>query len=133
MDFIDRLKDEINSVPNLPLRLTKGYLTDKESLVLYPLPGGQVTQEFYDGIKDQELNYEIAMKSKDGDKTETTLWLISDFVENIKKITSSDNSFEFNGLIITSKPFINQADEQGWFVFLFDLQANLTTFEGEKK
>ena len=37
MDFIDRLCDS----------------------VLYPLPGGQVEREFYDGIKDQVLNYEF--------------------------------------------------------------------------
>ncbi len=41
--------------------------------------------------------------------------------------------FEFNNLTITSKPFINDADEQGWFVFLLDFQTKLTTFEGENK
>ncbi|EAC2648506.1 capsid protein, partial [Listeria monocytogenes] len=31
-----------------------------------------------------------------------------------------------------NRPFINEADEQGWFVFLLDFQAKLTTFKGEK-
>ncbi|WP_251867841.1 minor capsid protein [Enterococcus malodoratus] len=132
MDFIDRIKESINSIDGLPIKIRKGYLSADESLVIYPLPGGQVITEFYDGIKDQQLNYEIAMKSKDGDKIEKVLWLISDYLEQLEELKSQNETFEFNGLTITSKPFINDADEQGWFVFLLDFQAKLTTFKGEK-
>ncbi|EON3036598.1 minor capsid protein [Enterococcus faecium] len=133
MDFIDRIKDKINSIPELPLKIKKGYLSAEESLVIYPLPGGQSLVEYYDGIKDVQLNFEIAMKSKDGSKVEQTLWLISDMLERVEDITSSNKSFEYDDLTITSKPFINDADEQGWFVFLLDFQTKLTTFEGENK
>lgn len=133
MDFIDRIKDKINSIPKLPLKMKKGYLSANESLVIYPLPGGQPITEYYNGIKDVQLNYEIAMKSKDGSKIEQTLWLISDMLERVEDVASSDDTFEFNNLTITSKPFINDADEQGWFVFLLDFQTKLTTFEGENK
>ena len=132
MDFIDRIKESINSIDGLPIKIRKGYLSADESLVIYPLPGGQVITEFYDGIKDQQLNYEIAMKSKYGDKVEKVLWLISDYLEQLEELKSQNETFEFNGLTITSKPFINDADEQGWFVFLLDFQAKLTTFKGEK-
>lgn len=98
-----------------------------------PIPGGQNLVEYYDGIKDVQLNFEIAMKSKDGHRIEQTLWLISDSLERVSDVASSDGSFEFNNLTITSKPFINDADEQGWFVFLLDFQTKLTTFEGENK
>ncbi|HJG21456.1 MAG TPA: minor capsid protein, partial [Enterococcus durans] len=70
---------------------------------------------------------------KDGSKIEQTLWLISDMLERVEDVASSDDTFEFNNLTITSKPFINDADEQGWFVFLLDFQTKLTTFEGENK
>ncbi|MFS1134915.1 minor capsid protein [Enterococcus hirae] len=133
MDFIDRLKDKINTISDLPIQLRKGYLSENESLVIYPLPGGQVLQEYYDGIKDEQLNYEIATKSKDGSKIEQVLWLISDYLEQIEDIHSLNESFEFNRLTITSKPFINEADEQGWFVFLLDFQVILTTFKEEQK
>lgn len=133
MDFIDRIKDKINSILELPLKMKKGYLSADESLVIYPLPGGQNLVEYYDGIKDVQLNFEIAMKSKDGFKVEQTLWLISDMLEHVEDVTSSNKSFEFDDLTITSKPFINDADEQGWFVFLLDFQTKLTTFEGENK
>lgn len=132
MDFINRIKDSINLIEGLPLKIRKGYLSESESLVIYSLPGGQVLTEFYDGIKDQQLNYEIAMKSKDGDKIEKVLWLISDYLEQLEELKSQNETFEFNGLTITSKPFINDADEQGWFVFLLDFQVKLTTFKGEK-
>lgn len=132
MDFIDRIKESINSSDGLPIKIRKGYLSADESLVIYPLPGGQVITEFYDGIKDQQLNYEIAMKSKDGDKIEKVLWLISKYLEQLEELKSQNETFEFNSLTITSKPFINDTDEQGWFVFLLDFQAKLTTFKGEK-
>lgn len=132
MDFTDRIKDSINSIEVLPLKIRKGYLSAKESLVVYPLPGSQVVAEYYDGIKDQQLNYEIAMKSEDGDKIEQALWLISDHLEQLEDIQSNNKSFEFDKLTITSKPFINDADEQGWFVFLLDFQVKLTTFKEEK-
>ncbi|MGG5306940.1 hypothetical protein IGK38_001605 [Enterococcus pernyi] len=133
MDFLDCLNEKINQIPNLTLNIRKGYLSAVESLVIYPLPGGKVDVEYYDGIKDELLNYEIAMKSKDGSKIEQTLWLLSDVLENIEELSSKDGSFEYNNLTITNRPFINEADEQGWFVFLLDFQTKLTTFEGENK
>ena len=133
MDFLDCLNEKINQIPNLTLNIRKGYLSAVESLVIYPLPGGKVDVEYYDGIKDELLKYEIAMKSKDGSKIEQTLWLLSDVLENIEELSSKDGSFEYNNLTITNRPFINEADEQGWFVFLLDFQTKLTTFEGENK
>ncbi len=133
MDFIDRIKDKINNIPDIPIKIKKGYLSAVESLVIYPLPGGQVLTEYYNGVKDEQLNYEIAMKSQDGSKIEQTLWLISDSLERTSEITSFDGSFEFSRLTITSKPFINKADEQGWFVFLLDFQVKLTTFKEEQQ
>lgn len=127
MDFVDRLKDSINSIPKLPIKVKKGYLSEKESLVLYPLPGGRVLQMYYDGSKNQQLNFEIAMKSKEGNKIEQTLWMIADYLEDIEEIESEDHSFEFDSLSIANKPYVSEADEKGWFVFLLDVQANMTT------
>lgn len=127
MDFIDRLKDSINSIPDLHSKMNKGYLAG-ESLVIYPISGGNVLTEYYDGVKDQQLNYEIAMQSKDGDLIEKTLWIISDYVEQLEEVKSKDASFDFDSISIANKPFVNNADEQGWFVFFLDVQAKLTTY-----
>lgn len=127
MDFMERLKDNINNLPDLPMKLTLGYLTAKDSLVLYALPGGQVNQEYYDGVKDQTLNYEIGIKTKDQQKADATLWQIQTHLEQIEELTSKDSSFEFDKIRISSKPFLSDQLEQGFFVYLLDIQADLTT------
>lgn len=129
MDFPERLKDYINNMP-LPddIHLKLGYLGSGESLVMYPLSGGRIIDEFMDGTTDQQLNYEIAMKSKKQSEISDTLWEIQSRLELVQNIESNDGSFDFHKLEITNKPFINQIDEQGWFVFLLDIQAELTIY-----
>lgn len=128
MDFLDRLNDSINSISNLPVKIKKGYLSEKESLAIYSLPGGRVTQRFYDGSKEETLNYEIGMKSEDGSKVETTLREISDFIENLAELKSKDGSFSFMNISIASKPFIGPTETQDWFVFLLEIQAKIITY-----
>ncbi|WP_062052408.1 minor capsid protein [Bacillus sp. JCM 19034] len=129
MDFIERLNDKINAIDQLPIVSKLGYLGTEESLVLYPLPGSRVTAEYMDGTTDQQLNYEIAMKSKTQSKIHQSLWAIQNELEGLSEIESADGSFEFDELIITNKPFINNADDQGWFVFLLNVQAKITVFK----
>lgn len=131
MDFIERLVEEVNNIPNLPLNCRLGYLGTDESFVLYPLPGSKVVNKFMDGTTDQQLNFEFAMKSKEQSKIHTTLWLVQNKLEVLEELVSNDGSFEFEELIITNKPFINQLDEQGWFVFLLDVQSRITIFKEE--
>ncbi|GAA0415066.1 minor capsid protein [Virgibacillus salarius] len=132
MDFMQRLNERINSIDQLPIESKMGYLGADESLVLYPLPGSQIVTQYMDGTTDQQLNYEIAMKSKVQSKIHQSLWAIQTELENLTELESQDNSFEFEELIITNKPFINNADEQGWFVFLLNVQANITVFKEEE-
>lgn len=132
MDFMERLCDEINEMSGLPVTCKLGYLGTEESLVLYPLPGSRVVMGYMDGTSDQQLNFEIAMKSKLQSKINPTLWTIQNELEKLSELVSSDGSFRFEELIITNKPFINQIDEQGWFVFLLDIQANITILKEEK-
>lgn len=131
MDFIERLVEEVNNIPNLPINCRLGYLSVDESFVVYPLPGSKTVNKFMDGTTEQQLNFEFAMKSKKQSKIHTTLWLAQNKLEALKELVSNDGSFEFEELIITNKPFINQLDEQGWFVFLLDVQANITIFKEE--
>ena len=68
------------------------------------------------------------MNSQDGQKISDTLWKIQNYLELLESVTSADNSFEFNDLRITNKPFINSTDDKGWFVFLLNITANVTVF-----
>lgn len=133
MDFIERLSEYVNNIPNLPIQCEMGYLGTDESLVVYPLPGSRVTAEFMDGTSDQQLNFEFAMKSRAQSKIHQTLWLAQTELEKLKELESQDGSYEFDELIITNKPFINQLDDQGWFVFLLDVQANITVFKNKEE
>lgn len=126
MDFLERLNETINDVPELPISSNLGYLGAAESLVVYPLPGSTVINSYMDGTTDEALNYEIAMKSKSQQKISDTLWKVTRALEDTKEIASQDESFKFDGLTITNLPYINQADEQGWYTFLVNLQARLT-------
>ncbi len=129
MDFMERLCERVNQVPDLPISCKMGYLDTKESFVVFPLPGSRVVAGYMDGTSEQQLNYEFAMKSKSQNKIHATLWLVQNELERLDTLWSQDGSFEFQELIVTNKPFINQLDDQGWFVFLLDVQAKITVFK----
>ncbi|MGX7133088.1 minor capsid protein [Enterococcus songbeiensis] len=133
MDFIERLKDSVNAIEDMPIRCRIGYLQPTESFCVYPLPGSKVVREFFDGVKDQQLNFEFAMKSQDQQKISNTLWLVQNYLEELSKLVSSDGSFDFDSISITNKPFINQLDDKRNYIFSLDVQAKLTTYpKGEK-
>lgn len=131
MDFIERLAERVNGIPNLPIDVEPGYLKASESFVFYPLPGSRITQEYMDGTTDQQLNYEFAMKSTIQSKINQALWAVQNELELLEKLESQDGSFEFQNIVITNKPFINQADDQGFFTFLLNIQAKITVFKQE--
>lgn len=132
MDFLDRLQDKVNEIPQLPIELKQGYLDASESFAIYPIPGSRTVTEYMDGVKEQVLNFEIAMQSKSYKKIHDTLWMVQNKLEDLDELESHDGSFEFEDLTITNKPFINQIDDQGWFVFLLDIQANITVFKEDE-
>lgn len=127
MNFIDVLAERINTDLELPVKMIKGYLGPSESLVVYPLPGGQKVKGYMDGSADISLNYEIAMKSKEPSLLNDVLWKASDYLECLDTLESP--AFEYGSITITNKPYIMDADEQGWFVFVLDFAAKITTIE----
>lgn len=131
MDFLERLAERINRIEGLPIDCEPGYLGADESLGVYPIPGSRDIAVYMDGTKDVQLNYEIAMKSKIQGRIHGTLWLIQNELDNLNSLESLDGSFKFIDLGITNKPYINEADEQGWFVFLLNIQAKITILKGD--
>lgn len=131
MDFIDRLQERINQIDGLPFRCLADYLDAEPGLRIYSLSGSSVVQGYMDGSKDEELNFEIAIRSDDSAQCETTLWVIQSTLERLeeREIQSTDGGFIFNSLTITNKPFLNQEDEKGLFTYMLDVQANITTEE----
>ncbi|WP_156009328.1 minor capsid protein [Streptococcus ruminantium] len=126
MDFLNQLKNHINENLNLPFQMKIGYLDDQESLVVYTLPGSSVKRAYYDGTKELTLNIEIAIKSKQGQLAEETLWKIAGLLEMLEDLPSADGSFNLEDIEVISRPFMNEVHEQGWLVFLLDAKANIT-------
>lgn len=129
MDFVSNLTDHINEDLTLPMPLKMGYLSDGESFVVYPTPGSRITREFYDGTKERDLNYDLAMQSQDQETLQAALWVVQNDLENLAELPSKNGSYTFDKIIVGDKPFINQIDEQGWFVFMLSITAKIETYK----
>lgn len=123
-DFSDVLKDFLVGL-GLPLTPRLDYLNEGEDLVIYALPGGKVEGEDMAGTQILSLPYEIAIKSKDQQKANAILWKINTELSKIGfELPSSNNSYTFLALTVET-PSLNDADEQGFYIYLLDLQARL--------
>lgn len=80
-DFSEVLRDFINTL-NLSLTCRLDYLSEKEDLVLYPLPGGKILKEYMNGKQDISLVFEVAIKTTNHQKTSSILWAINHALAN---------------------------------------------------
>lgn len=126
MDFLDSFVDKVNAIENLPSRLKKGYLGQGESFVVYGIPGSEITEVYMDGSYEESLNFEIAMQSQNPEMLYDVLWVVQTKLEQFTDVPSKSGRYDFEEIRITNKPFINQVNEQGWFVFLLDFTAVIT-------
>ena len=124
-DFSEVLANFINTL-GLQLKCKLDYLSENESLSVYPLPGGKVEDEDMAGTQILSLPYEIAIKSKDQQKLNAILWKINTELSKIGfELPSLNNSYTFISLTVET-PSLNDADEQGFYIYLQDITANLT-------
>lgn len=123
-DFAEVLLEYIKGIQEkIPSKL--GYLTEKEGLVIYPLPGGDVVDEDMAGTQIVDLPFEIAIKSKDHKLIDNTLWQINTALSKIGlELPSQNNSYNYLGLEV-KKPYLNELDEQGFYTYLLDVTASL--------
>ncbi len=123
-DFSDVLKDFLVGL-GLPLTPRLDYLNESEDLVIYALPGGKVEDEDMAGTQILSLPYEIAIKSKDQQKANAILWKINTELSKIGiELPSLNNSYTFLALTVET-PSLNDADEQGFYIYLLDLEATI--------
>lgn len=125
MNALKTLTDAINTIPDMPQRVSKGFLSADESLSIYPTKNGSVIDEDFAGNQETRLYYEIAIRTKDQHLGNTIMWLVSDFVKQLKKLPSDD--FHFEKIETTSEPSITQADSRGFFVYTLDIALNVTS------
>lgn len=128
-DFSEVLRDFINTL-DLPLTCRLDYLSETESLVLYPLPGGNVEKEYMNGKQDISLVFEVAIKTTDHQKTSSILWAVNSALADFNlELPSQNNSYQFRGLEV-SQPFLNDRDDQGFYVYMLDITAYIETDGG---
>lgn len=131
IDFQDRLADaldgEIKKL-NLAIPLFNDNNGTDESLALCSLPGGTVIKAYMDGVKDKQLNYEIQGKSKDRDKIFSTISILASLLEAIEDVPSSNNSYEFQDITVSSEPYFNESETSGYLYFRTTFQVKLTIF-----
>ncbi|MCV6815289.1 minor capsid protein [Streptococcus uberis] len=128
-DFSEVLRDFINTL-GLPLICRLDYLSETEGLVLYPLPGGKVEKEYLNGKQDISLVFEVAIKTTDHQKTSGILWAVNSALADFNlELPSQNNSYQFRGLEV-SQPFLNDRDDQGFYVYMLDITAKIETDGG---
>lgn len=123
-DFSEVLKDFLAGL-GLPLTPRLDYLNEGEDLVIYALPGGKVEDEDMAGTQILSLPYEIAIKSKDQQKVNATLWKINTELSKIGlELPSLNNSYTFLSLKVET-PSLNDVNDEDYYIYLLDLQATI--------
>ena len=123
-DFSEVLKDFLAGL-GLPLTPRLDYLNEGEDLVIYALPGGKVEAEDMAGTQILSLPYEIAIKSKDQQKVNATLWKINTELSRIGlELPSLNNSYTFLSLKVET-PSLNDVNDEDYYIYLLDLQATI--------
>lgn len=132
MDFIDRLCDFVNKIPDLPAICVQGKRHAAENFVVYALPDSKIQQTYMDNQTDQTLNYEFAFRSDSLAEGQTTLWKVQNQLENITDLSGQDHSFEFQNIKIINKPYLEMETTNEVSTFLLTIQANITVKNQEE-
>lgn len=99
------------------------------------LPGGNIIQEYYNGIKDKRLNYEIQVKTKpkSRSKTVTAMAELTDELNDLEELSSLDGSFDFIEIRVGNELYFSEATEEGFIYFRLDFQPTLTIYKQKEK
>lgn len=127
MDLQERLADYLASL-NTGLPVFNEYNSDSNSISIYALAGGRTIQEYMDGVKEKSLNYELQVKVKTEDRDEgySALGLISRSLEELTELDSSNGSYEFNKISISSEQYLTDVSKDNYMYFTFTFTAYVT-------
>ncbi|EME8124163.1 MULTISPECIES: phage tail terminator protein [Enterococcus] len=129
MDLLERLADSIDSVEGMPMPCVIGFLDGEDTLCIYSLPGSRTIEEYFDGTKEREMLFEVGFNTKDQEKANHTLWLISNHLDELPSLESSNESFKFISSEISDTPFASEQDNEGLSTYLLDIKINVHQFK----
>ena len=129
MDLLERLADSIDLVEGMPMPCVIGFLDGEDNLCIYSLPGSRTIEEYFDGTKERELLFEVGFNTKDQEKANKTLWLISNHLDELSTLASEDGSFVFLGIEISETPFVSEQDTQRNSTYLLGIKITIHQFK----
>ena len=93
-----------------------------------------MVQEYYNGVKEKRLNYEIQAKIRPASrqKTVTALTALTDELNELENLPSLDGSFDFNRITVGNELYFSEATEVGFIYFRLDFQPTLTIYKRGK-
>lgn len=128
LDFMDQLNKKINSM-NLFANSRIGLLGADESISIMVMPGGAETV-YFDGTRDKSYNIQVNAKSKNQLNCFNALTKIYQTLENLDDLPSENGSYEFQGITTQSLPSLLEQDEQGYWVYVLSINAQITIYKG---
>ena len=133
VDFPNQLLEKIKKLGlDIPIMIGTLEVTDSIALCLL---GGNTLQEYYDGAKTKQLNYEFNIRTKKQELAISTLSKIALFLSEIDGIPSENGSYEFEKLTVSDEISFNGQEENGTSWYRLAIQVRLTIFktQGEDK
>ncbi len=129
IDFEERIADYIDSL-GVGIPLFYDTTAKDESVSLTRLPGGRTIQEYYDGIIDKQLIYELTVKAKETERTRVVkaLGTITEHLINLEELPSEDDSFDFQKIRVSNEAFFVEATTDGFIYFRLHFQPILTIY-----
>lgn len=134
LDFLLKLNQYINAQKlagstNKALTSVIGLLGADETMSIMAMPGG-AQKVYMDGSRDKAYQVQINVKSKHQDVAMNTLNIIAKKLENLTALPSSNDSYDFQQINITSNPSFLQQDEKGFFIWVLSISAEITIEKG---
>lgn len=128
MDLYERLYDEIDGL-ELPIPCYMGFLfSEPDTLCVYPLPGSRTTAKYFDGTREREMLYEIGFSTNNQQTADQTMWMITEYLDELNEIHSENNSFETFEIEVSETPFISEMDSRGLSTYLLDIKVMTNQF-----
>lgn len=128
LDFMDQLNKKINSM-NLFASSRIGLLDADESISIMAMPGGAETV-YFDGTRDKSYNVQVNAKSKNQLNCFNALTKIYQTLENLEDLPSENGSYDFQRITTQSLPSLLERDEQGYWVYILSISAQITIYKG---
>lgn len=129
IDFEERVADYIDTL-DVGFELVYDTNLEVESVSLARLPGGRTIREYYDGIKDKQLNYELTIKAKRTSRPQaiSALGKITDKLSQLEELDSENGSYDFQKIEISNEMYFNEATTDGFIYFRAHFQPCLTIY-----